>query len=257
MNLQSLLKTALYRLGYSIKRVRSRHTLPPGNEPRAARTAARICSPCSIRADPFAGFDFAARPFDGHGWGSDSPAFRELILAENRGSSSRSALGKAAPLCTWPACWRRRNCPARSCAFDTWLGALEFWTDLADPERYGSLRHEHGWPTVYFQFLANVCHRSLQHRIVPFPQTSAIGARSGSATTVSRGDLIYLDGSHEEDDVYQDVLDYWEVLAPAAPFSATIGRGQSASASRSSVSPGNSGVKISFVADKWVLRKAA
>ena len=32
--------------------------------------------------DPYAGFDFAARPLDAHGWGSDTPAFLELIRAQ-------------------------------------------------------------------------------------------------------------------------------------------------------------------------------
>jgi hypothetical protein len=138
---------------------------------------------------------------------------------------------------------------------DTWLGALEFWTDLKDPERYGSLKHEHGWPTVYFQFLANVCHRGLQQRIVPFPQTSAIGALWLRYFGL-QGDLIYLDGSHEEDDVYQDVFDYWEVLAPGGTL---FGDDWSWDGVRIAVTrfARERRLEVTFVADKWMLRKAS
>ena len=144
--------------------------------------------------------------------------------------------------------------PGTILCIDTWLGALEFWTDPTDPERYGSLRLGHGWPTVYYQFLANVCHRGFQHRIVPFPQTSAIGALWLRYYGL-RGDLIYLDGSHEEEDVYQDVLDYWEVLAPGGTL---FGDDWSWDGVRLAVERFalEQGVSVAFVADKWVLQKA-
>src|SRR4029434_8614820 len=95
---------------------------------------------------------------------------------------------------------------------DTWLGALEFWTDQTDSERYVSLGLRHGYPTVYYQFLANVCHHGLQDRIIPFPQTSSIAALWFRYYGIL-ADLIYLDASHEEEDVYHDVCHYWELLA--------------------------------------------
>ena len=96
---------------------------------------------------------------------------------------------------------------------DTWLGAIEFWTNQADPERYQALDCRHGYPQVYYHFLANVCHAGHQDRIVPFPIHSASGAlwllQHGLAA-----DMIYIDASHEEDDVYQDLLDYYALVRP-------------------------------------------
>ena len=254
MNVQSLLKTALYRLGYSIKRVRSRQTRAAGANARGPVSRDELLALLHPR-DSFTGLDFAARPFDGHGWGSDSPAFRELILAEKPRLIIEVGTWKGGSALHMAGVLEAAKLPGTILCIDTWLGALEFWTDLTDPERYGSLRHEHGWPTVYFQFLANVCHRSLQHRIVPFPQTSATGALWLRYYGL-RGDLIYLDGSHEEDDVYQDVLDYWEVLTPGGTI---FGDDWSWDGVRVAVErfAREKGVKVAFVADKWVLRKAA
>lgn len=254
MNLQSLVKTVLYRLGYSIKRVRPRRSIAPGAGDRGAVTRDELLALLHPR-DPFAGFDYAARPFDGHGWGSDSPAFRELILAQKPRLIIEVGTWKGGSALQMASVLEEAKLPGTVLCIDTWLGALEFWTDLTDPERYGSLRHEHGWPTVYFQFLANVCHRHLQHRIVPFPQTSATGALWLRHYGL-RGDLIYIDGSHEEEDVYQDVLDYWEVLAPGGTL---FGDDWSWDGVRIAVErfAREQNLRVSFSADKWLLRKAA
>lgn len=254
MNLQSLVKTVLYRLGYSIKRVRPRRSSAPGAGDRGAVTRDELLALLHPR-DPFAGFDYTARPFDGHGWGSDSPAFRELILAQKPRLIIEVGTWKGGSALQMASVLEEAKLPGTVLCIDTWLGALEFWTDLTDPERYGSLRHEHGWPTVYFQFLANVCHRHLQHRIVPFPQTSATGALWLRHYGL-RGDLIYIDGSHEEEDVYQDVLDYWEVLAPGGTL---FGDDWSWDGVRLAVErfAREQNLRVSFSADKWLLRKAA
>jgi hypothetical protein len=33
-----------------------------------------------------------------------------------------------------------------------------------------------------------------------------------------RADLIYLDGSHEEEDVYQDLVTWWDIVKPGGPL---------------------------------------
>lgn len=254
MNLQSLLKTVFYRLGYSIKRVRPRRSSTADAQDCGQVTRDELLALLHPR-DPFAGFDYAARPFDGHGWGSDSPAFRELILAQKPRLIIEVGTWKGGSALQMASVLEEAKLPGTILCIDTWLGALEFWTNLDDPERYGSLRHEHGWPTVYFQFLANVCHRSLQHRIVPFPQTSATGALWLRHAGL-RGDLIYIDGSHEEEDVYQDVLDYWEVLVPGGTL---FGDDWSWDGVRLAVGrfAREQNLRVGFLADKWMLRKAA
>ena len=78
MDLYSLIKTAFYKAGYSIKRIRH----PPRASSRT-RNREEIGPPDMMqllhKVNPYEGFDFHSLPFDAHGWGGQSPAFRELI----------------------------------------------------------------------------------------------------------------------------------------------------------------------------------
>ena len=94
---------------------------------------------------------------------------------------------------------------------DTWLGATEFWTDHSDPKRYQSLGLKNGYPTVYYQFLANVFKTGHQDHITPFPQSSLNAARFLAKNEV-KVDMVYLDGSHEYDDVLSDITAYWPLI---------------------------------------------
>lgn len=95
---------------------------------------------------------------------------------------------------------------------DTWLGSLEHLTGAVqgwDLRPY--LRH--GYPTLYYQFLANVMHRRCEDVIIPLANTSGNAARWLIRQQIT-ADLIYVDGSHEEDDVYRDVCEFWRLLRP-------------------------------------------
>jgi len=250
MSLHSLLKTVFYRLGFSIKRLR------PSTAGRV--DVKRQASPGEIRAllhavDPYAGFDASALPVDLHGWGSDSPAFRELILAVKPRLIVEVGTWKGASAIHMADVLGETGSDAQILCVDTWLGALEFWTGHADPERHGSLALKHGWPQVYYQFLANVCHRGHQARIIPFPQTSATAALWLRSFGI-QADLIYLDGSHEEEDVYADCLAYWEALAPGGTM---FGDDWGWDGVRLAVSrfAREYGETVRFIADKWVLQK--
>ena len=164
------------------------------------------------KTNPYEGFDFLSLPFDAHGWGQQSAAFRELISQAKPRLIVEVGTWKGASALEMAAAARDLGFPTQIVCIDTWLGALEFWTDQADPERYLSLQLRHGYPTVYYQFLANVCHQGLQDRIIPFPQTASIAALWFRYYGIT-ADLIYLDASHEEEDVYQDLCNYWEIVA--------------------------------------------
>jgi len=134
---------------------------------------------------------------------------------------------------------------------DTWLGALEFWGDQSDPERYQALKLRNGYPSVYFQFLANVCHAEAQDYIVPFPQTSATAALWFRQQGI-QADLIYVDASHEEEDVYQDLTDYIECLRPGGIL---FGDDYGWDGVRLAVDRfvKEQGFKLQFLEDKWFL----
>ncbi len=245
-----LLKSLLYRLGYSIKRIRP---VPAAHLPKSS------AEPVDIRkllhaADPYAGFDISERPLDLHGWGSDSPAFRQLLSEQKPRLVVEVGTWKGGSAVQMADIIAELGLATEILCIDTWLGALEFWTDHHDPERYRSLALRHGYPTVYYQFLANVVHRGHQARIIPFPQTSQTGALWLRWFDL-RAEMIYIDGSHEEEDVYADLIAYWEVLAPGGTIfgddfvwdSVRLAVERFAKEQR---------LKIAFIADKWVFRKS-
>ncbi len=92
---------------------------------------------------------------------------------------------------------QQKAIPGHSLWVDTWLGSLEMWLRKDDPDFYAELQLQHGYPTVYEQFLANVKHSSLQEMITPLPQTSLIAAR-WLQTHQLIADLIYIDTSHDK-----------------------------------------------------------
>jgi len=97
-------------------------------------------------------------------------------------------------------------------AIDTWLGAPEFWTwGLDDPTRGKSLNVVNGYPTVFYTFTKNV--KTLGHDdvIAPFPISSTQGAHVLKAHGI-RADMVYIDGSHEYDQVLSDLHAYWPLL---------------------------------------------
>ena len=89
----------------------------------------------------------------------------------------------------------------------------EFWLNQNDQERYQALALQNGFPSVFYQFLANCCHANLQDRVTPFPQTSAIAAL-WFVLQGFQAQLIYLDASHAYDDVRRDTDAYWDLLEP-------------------------------------------
>lgn len=213
--LQDLLKRAAYHAGFSLRRLRGVKSLHGANcGVRIGNDGEALFRAIHAR-NPYDGFRFEERPFDDRGWGSQSPAFGDLVervrpslIIEVGTWKGGSALELASHLDRLDLSGGRILC------VDTWLGALEMWGDQTDAERFGSLDLKHGYPQIYYQFLANVCHKGAQNRIIPFPLPSITAAQWLSLRGV-RAELIYVDGSHEEEDVYGDVSDYWDLLAPS------------------------------------------
>ena len=84
-------------------------------------------------------------------------------------------------------------------AVDTWLGSLE---------------HNQSWredtqkrlPTLYQQFLSNIIHSGFHNRIFPLRMSSV---EASLALNEENIDMVYIDGSHFEEDVYNDFISWW------------------------------------------------
>lgn len=156
--------------------------------------------------DPYEGFDISGYQLDLHGWGSTDGVFSMLIDEIRPKTIIEVGTWKGAS-----AIHMAKLSTAQIVCVDTWLGALEFWRDRDDENRFLSLNLKNGYPTVYYQFLANVVHSNCQDRITPFPQTSLIAARY-FAEKQAQADMIYIDASHDEEDVAADLRAYWPLV---------------------------------------------
>lgn len=162
--------------------------------------------------DPYAGFDASAFSYDPQGWNGQAPLFRQLIdeldpgLVIEVGSwKGQSAINIASRIAA-------RRGDAQLLCVDTWLGSFDWWLNPSQPP-LADMKPRHGYPTLYYQFLANIVHAGLQDIVVPFPTTSTIAARVLIARGV-KADLVYIDASHEENDVYMDLAYFWHTLRP-------------------------------------------
>lgn len=154
--------------------------------------------------------DLELLPEDTQGWNGGHSFFRTLIddikpllIVEVGTWKGQSAINMGRHIL-------HKQMDTKIICIDTWLGAIEFWDSHSKtPER--NLLQKNGYPQVYYQFLSNVVHNGLQDIILPFPNTSDNGFRYLSAKGLLP-DLIYIDASHEEEDVYRDVKNYLSVL---------------------------------------------
>ena len=161
--------------------------------------------------NPYESFDYKRYPLDLQGWGSTDQNFQSLIEKIQPSLIIEVGTWKGGSAIFMAEYIKKLNLDCKIICIDTWLGAIEFYSDKNDSSRYVSLNFENGYPKVYYQFLANVMHKNLENIIIPFPQTSSLAARFLLLNHV-QADMIYIDASHDEEDVYKDINNYWQLL---------------------------------------------
>jgi len=154
--------------------------------------------------------DFNPLPLELSGWNGNKGIFRELIEKIRPTTIIEVGTWKGQSAITMGKAVVEFDLNTKIHCVDTWLGAIEFWTSYKDTgER--NLLTKNGYPQVYYQFLSNVVHNNLQDVILPFPNTSENGYRYFKYNNIT-AQMIYIDASHEEDDVYNDLNNYYELL---------------------------------------------
>lgn len=131
------------------------------------------------------------------GWNSTHPAFAEVIgevrpktiieVGSWRGASAIH-MARLAP-------------EAKIYCVDTWLGSFEHIKD-------GWIQFG-GRPNLYNQFLENIDH--LGEHVTPICLPSNIAAKVFAHKKMT-ADLVYIDGSHEYEDVKADLKNYWPLV---------------------------------------------
>ena len=97
---------------------------------------------------------------------------------------------------------------------DSWMGGADHWEE-ATFNKESRIKRKNGYPTFYYNFLANMCYNDMQETIVPFAYpsiTAAIVLQKVFSKNNLRADMIYIDGSHEYWDVILDLTNYWPLL---------------------------------------------
>lgn len=202
---------------------------------------------------PYSGFDPSDYPQDLQGWGSVDPVFRILISELRPKLIIEVGTWKGASAIHMASLCREFGMETRIICVDTWLGSPEHALGQR-PEWRESLQNRHGYPQLYFTFLSNVVRSGVARWIVPLPNSSD----NAAVILKEKGllaDLIYIDGAHEEDAVYRDLCNYWELLTPGG---ALVGDdyvtwpGVQHAAARFT---GEHGVKLEDFGDKFVVRR--
>jgi hypothetical protein len=170
--------------------------------------------PASLRSrllpgDPYADFPVHEWPLDLQGWGSRHPLFGELIGVLQPRVIVEVGTWKGASAIRMAQEAKRHGLRTQIICIDTWLGSAG--TLLRKDETFQALRHRHGYPQLYFQFLANVLHTGMDDMILPLPQTSDNAARILGELDV-RPSLVYIDGAHDHGSVRRDLESYFPLL---------------------------------------------
>ena len=149
-------------------------------------------------------------PEDLTGWNGASDIFNVLIDRIKPTTIIEVGTWKGLSTITMGKCIQALNLPTKIYCVDTWLGSIEFWDEYAHTEDR-NLMLKNGYPNIYYQFLSNVVHNKLEDVIIPFPNTSDNGFRFFQRKNIN-ADIIYIDASHEEEDVYKDIFNYFQLL---------------------------------------------
>jgi len=147
---------------------------------------------------------------DTRGWQGNSNVFREIIDDVSPSIIIEVGTWKGQSTINMGNYLKSKNIDCKIYCVDTWLGAVEFWTSLSHTEER-NLMLKNGYPQIYYQFLSNVVHNGLQDYIIPFPNTSTTGYKYFKYLGL-KADIIYIDASHEEEDVFSDLSNYYELL---------------------------------------------
>jgi len=204
--------------------------------------------------DVYAGF-VPDRPLDLQGWNGLHPALTEAVEELRPALVLDVGVWKGQSVACLAEAMRRVVPDSALLAIDTFLGSPEHWNRDREDRILDSLRLEHGWPGLYWQFLSNMVHSGHAERVVPLAQTS------GNAAAILRRlrlrpDLVHIDAAHEYEPVRRDIADYWELLRPGGLLVGDDYAWPGVKRAADKFAAAN-GLELRVREPKWILRKPA
>lgn len=109
---------------------------------------------------------------------------------------------------------KRLGLPTKIICVDTWLGSPEHYRMYKSKEDV-RIGYKNGYPTLYQKFVTSVISNDVQDIICPLPYPSSVAfkvLKNIFADIDITADFIFIDGSHEENDVYMDLYYYYQLL---------------------------------------------
>ncbi len=142
-------------------------------------------------------------PFNGHGWYINGPFLERLLLDEN--AKVVIELGS----------WLGKSIIAIANILpeDGIVYSVDHWYTPPYNKNipYYYNLPEFDVPNLYNQFLSNIIHAGLTHKVIPVKMSSSEAAKVLVAKGI-RPDIVYVDASHEEQDVYDDLTNYFPFI---------------------------------------------
>jgi hypothetical protein len=145
----------------------------------------------------------AILPFDDHGWYFNGQ-WIEILLKKNNikvAIEVGSWLGKST---RHIASLLPEN--GTLYAVDTWKGSI------CQQPNNDPFNCAHKVPTLYEQFLSNIIHAKLTHKIIPLRMTS-LQASKELASLTQMVDFVYIDAEHDTESVLQDMQSWYPYVS--------------------------------------------
>ncbi len=155
--------------------------------------------------------NFNVRPLELYGWNGDKPFISQVMHKYRPQVVIEVGTWKGLSARTMGFEMKSYTNAGKIYCVDTWLGNYEFWYSQ---DKEFDLKLINGYPSVYYNFLSNVKHWNLDSIIVPVPMPSNIAYKLFKERLNVSAKVVYVDGSHETEDVYKDLSSYINLVEP-------------------------------------------
>jgi predicted O-methyltransferase YrrM len=159
-------------------------------------------------ASSFTSFQYDLSDVDLQGWNGNAPILSESVLTRNAKRVLDVGVWKGLSTINMAKALKNNNIDGKVYAVDTFLGSSEHWLIS---ELTPSLKCVHGYPSLYYTFLANVFDNDVQDYVIPVPTTSESAYHMFSKLDYTF-DVIHIDAAHEYESVKRDMENYWNLL---------------------------------------------
>lgn len=192
-------------------RRRGDHPNPAQTETPGPMTAKQaLLSRLGHGRDPFETFPPKLYAGDLQGWNSDHAYLREVVTTLRPSLVVEVGVWKGCSVITMASEMKARGVDGAVLAVDTWLGSWDHWLVDAYFEDMG---FQHGYPTLFWRFMANVAQAGVQDHVVPMPLDS-LNAYEVLHRKGMQADAVHIDAGHDYRAVRKDLESWWSLIRP-------------------------------------------